>query len=83
METLNRRRFFKIPLKAKNNKNGVSSIHSSRHQQNLIEQHIQEMSTPLKIDIVFIDRLTKTSFISNMNRDGVTIYEQRKAIRKA
>ncbi|WP_419152910.1 nucleotidyltransferase domain-containing protein [Aeribacillus alveayuensis] len=28
-------------------------------QQNLIENDIQQMSTPLKIDIVFFDRLTK------------------------
>jgi hypothetical protein len=39
--------------------------------------------TPLKIDVVFIDRLTKDKLISNIMKDGVVIYEQGEALRKA
>lgn len=56
---------------------------STHTQQNLIEQDINEMSTPLKIDVVFMDRLTKEKLISNIRKDGVVIYEQGKALREA
>lgn len=55
----------------------------SHTQQNLIEHAISEMSTPLKIDIVFINRLTKEKLISNIKNEGVVIYEQGKALREA
>ena len=55
----------------------------SRTQQNLIEQAIHEMSTPLKIDVVFMDRLMKEKLIANIKREGVEIYEQGKALREA
>jgi len=45
-------------------------------EQNLIENDIHQMSTPLKIDIVFFNRLTKNKLISNILNDGVIIYEQ-------
>lgn len=57
----------------------LSTNHLSHNQQNLIEQDIHEMPTPLKIDVVFMDRLTKENFISNIMEDGVLIYERRKA----
>lgn len=56
---------------------------SSHSQQNLIEQSIQEMSTPLKIDVLFMDRLTKEQLVSNILRDGRIIYEKGTALRKA
>lgn len=56
---------------------------SSHTQQNLIEQDIHEMLTPLKIDVVFMDRLTKEKLIANIKKEGVVIYEQGKALRKA
>lgn len=55
----------------------------SHTQQNLIEQAIKEMSTPLKIDVVFIDRLTKEKLIFNIRKEGVVVYEQGKALREA
>lgn len=58
----------------------IRTNYASRRQQNLMEQHIQEMSTPLKIDIVYLDRLSKKSFILNMIQDGVTIYEQQETV---
>lgn len=51
--------------------------------QNMIEYMIQEIPTPLKIDIVFMDRLLKEELIKNIKRDGVILYEQGKAVRKA
>lgn len=56
---------------------------SSHTEQNLIEQTILEMSTPLKIDVVFMDRLKKEKLILNIRREGVVIYEQGKALREA
>jgi len=41
------------------------------------------MSTPLKIDVVFMDRLKKEKLISNIIKEGVIIYEQGKALREA
>jgi hypothetical protein len=55
----------------------------SHTEQNLIEQAINEMPTPLKIDVVFMDRITKEKMISNIIKEGVVIYEQGKALREA
>lgn len=61
----------------------VCTRNSSHTGQNLIEQAIIEMSTPLKIDVVFMDRLTKEKLIFNIRKEGVAIYEQGKALREA
>lgn len=61
----------------------VYTSHTTHSQQNLIEQAIIDMSTPLKIDIVFMDRLTKDKLIENIIKDGMVIYEQGKVVRKA
>ncbi|WP_431308913.1 hypothetical protein [Halalkalibacter flavus] len=61
----------------------VFTNESSLTQQNLIEQSINEMSTPLKIDVVFIERLNKEKLIFNIRKDGVVVYEQGKALREA
>lgn len=58
--------------------NGVT--HS---QQNLILHTILQMSTPLKLDVLFFDRLSKEKLKSNILHDGVIIYEQGAALRKA
>jgi uncharacterized protein len=55
----------------------------SHTEQNLIGHAINEMSTPLKIDVVFMDRLKKEKLISNIIKEGVIIYEQGKALREA
>ncbi|GGH75943.1 putative nucleotidyltransferase [Pullulanibacillus pueri] len=47
-------------------------------EANLIEDAIHEMSTPLKIDVVFLERLTKQKLIDNIHKDGVVMYEQGK-----
>jgi uncharacterized protein len=41
------------------------------------------MSTPLKIDVLFMDRLTKEQWVLNILRDGRIIYEKGAALRKA
>ena len=56
---------------------------SSHTAQNLIEHRIQEMPTPLKVDIIFFNRLAKEKMISNIKKEGVAIYEQGKALREA
>ncbi|TCP28862.1 hypothetical protein EV207_11598 [Scopulibacillus darangshiensis] len=56
---------------------------SSHTRQNLIELTINEMTTPLKIDVIFMDRLTKEKLIFNIRKEGVVIYEQGKALREA
>lgn len=61
----------------------VVTTKSSHTQQNLIEQAIHEMSTPLKIDVIFMDRLSKEKLIFNIREEGVVIYEQGKALREA
>lgn len=61
----------------------VFTKNCSHTQQNLIEQAIKEMSTPLKIDVVFIDRLNKGKLIFNIREEGVIVYEQGKALREA
>ena len=55
----------------------------SHTEQNLIEHAINELPTPLKIDVVFMDRLKKEKLISNIIKEGVVIYEQGKALREA
>lgn len=52
-------------------------------EQNLIEYRIQEIPTYLKIDVLFMDRLTKKNLIWNIEKEGVILYEQGKALRKA
>ncbi|ALX50630.1 hypothetical protein AOX59_12405 [Lentibacillus amyloliquefaciens] len=52
-------------------------------EQNLINDRIQEMPTALKIDVVFLDRLTKKGLINNIKQEGVIIYEEGKALREA
>ncbi|MBM7601432.1 putative nucleotidyltransferase [Virgibacillus halotolerans] len=56
---------------------------ATHSKQNLIEADIQEMPTYLKIDIVFLDRLNKKELLANIRKEGVVIYEQTKAQRKA
>ncbi|WP_100011803.1 nucleotidyltransferase domain-containing protein [Lentibacillus sediminis] len=59
------------------------TINSSHSQQNLIAQFIDELPTPLKIDVAFMDRLSKEKMIFNIQKEGVVIYEQGKALREA
>lgn len=61
----------------------VFTINSSHSQQNLMEQSIYELATPLKIDVVFMSRLSKEKMISNIQKEGVIIYEQGKGLREA
>ena len=56
---------------------------ATHSQQNLIEARIQEMPTYLKIDIVFFDRLNKNELLANIRMEGIVVYEQGKALRKA
>ncbi|MBB6450053.1 hypothetical protein HNR44_002031 [Geomicrobium halophilum] len=60
----------------------IFTINSSHSQQNLMEQSIYELPTPLKIDVVFISRLSKEKMISNILKESVVIYEQGKALRE-
>lgn len=55
----------------------------SHSKQNLIAEDIYNMSTPLRIDILFLDRLSKEKLISNIWNEGVIIYEKGKALREA
>ncbi|UFU00233.1 nucleotidyltransferase domain-containing protein [Radiobacillus kanasensis] len=52
-------------------------------EQNIMEYMVREISTHLKVDIVFMDRLSKEELIKKIKRDGVTLYEQGTALRKA
>lgn len=61
----------------------IQTNNATYSKQNLIENEITEMSTYLKLDIVFVDRLTKKGLINNIKREGKIIYEQGKVIRKA
>ncbi|QKE76183.1 nucleotidyltransferase domain-containing protein (plasmid) [Arthrobacter citreus] len=61
----------------------IFTRNSSHTQQNIIEHAISQLSTPLKIDVVFMDRLTKEKLIFNIRKEGVVIYEQGKALREA
>jgi len=58
----------------------VFTINSSHSQQNLMEQSIYELATPLKIDVVFMNRLSKEKMILNIQKEGVVIYEQGKGL---
>jgi uncharacterized protein len=55
----------------------------SHTQQNLIAQKIYEMQTPLKIDVLFVNRISKEKLISNIYKEGVVIYEKGAALREA
>lgn len=55
---------------------------SSHSDQNLMENYIYELPTPLKIDVVFADRLSKEKMLSNIINEGIIIYEQRKDLRE-
>ncbi|QQK78153.1 nucleotidyltransferase domain-containing protein [Salicibibacter cibarius] len=48
---------------------------SSHSQQNLMEQSIYELPTLLKIDVVFMSRLSKEKMISNILKEGAVIYK--------
>ncbi|MFD2759922.1 nucleotidyltransferase family protein [Lentibacillus juripiscarius] len=61
----------------------IRTKNTSHSEQNIMEDRIQEMSTHLKLDIVFMNRLTKKDLISNINQEGVIIYEKGKALREA
>lgn len=60
----------------------ISTNDSTHSQQNLIEHGIDELSTPIKINVVFMDRLTKENLKANIMREGIIIYEQGEALRK-
>lgn len=60
----------------------ISTDNATHLQQNLIEFDIQEMTTHLKIDVIFIDRIKKQELLDNINRDGVMLFEKGKALRK-
>lgn len=61
----------------------IHTVDATHSEQNIIEFNIKEMLTPLKLDIVFADRLTKEKMIANINLEGVIIYDQEKALREA
>lgn len=61
----------------------IFTINSSHSQQNLIEHAIDELPTPLKIDVVFMNRLSNEKLRANIVKEGVVIYEQGKALREA
>lgn len=60
----------------------IYTRNATHSQQNLIEFDMKEMSTALKMDIVFTNRLTKEKLISNILKDGMIIYEQGETPRK-
>jgi predicted nucleotidyltransferase len=49
--------------------------HLSHSEQSLIEADILDMSTPLKMDILFQNRLNKEKLILNIKREGVIVYD--------
>lgn len=61
----------------------VFTTDATHTEQNLIAQEINEMHTPLKIDIVFMNRLKKEKLILNIKKEGALIYEQGQTIREA
>lgn len=61
----------------------IYTNNATHSQQNMIAFNIQEMSPPLKIDVVFVDRLKKEKMLSNTKHDGVIIYESGKTLREA
>ena len=56
---------------------------ASHQQQNVIQHSINEMSTPLKIDVLFFDRLTKVKLKSTILNEGVIMYEKGAGLREA
>lgn len=54
-------------------------MNSSHFQQNLIEHAIYELPTPLKIDVVFMNRLSNEKMRANILKEGVVIYEQKES----
>ena len=61
----------------------ITTINCSHSEQNLIAQSIEEMTTPSKIDILFTNRLQKEKLLANINKEGMILYEQGEAVRKA
>jgi uncharacterized protein len=61
----------------------ITTVNCSHSEQNLIAQAIEEMTTPSKIDILFTNRLQKEKLLANINKEGMIIYEQGQAVRKA
>ena len=41
-----------------------------------IKQFIYEMPTPLKVDVLFKDRLKKDELIANIMKDGMVSYDK-------
>jgi uncharacterized protein len=56
----------------------IYTNNATHSQQNLIEYQIQEMPILLKIDILFMDRVSKEKLIANIEKDGMIVYETRK-----
>ncbi|GGK17001.1 hypothetical protein GCM10010965_18500 [Caldalkalibacillus thermarum] len=54
----------------------IETDQASHSQQNLIEDAIREIPTPLKVDVLFIDRLENEDLIGDIMREGVVIYDQ-------
>ena len=55
----------------------------SHSDQNLIEDQILQIPTYLKVDIVFMNRLSNKNLIRNIEEEGVVLYEQGETARKA
>lgn len=55
----------------------------SHSEQNLIEADLQSLSTPLKIDVLFMNRLIKEKLIINIRNEGVVLYEKGTTLREA
>ncbi|MED1418980.1 nucleotidyltransferase domain-containing protein [Bacillus smithii] len=56
----------------------IYTNNATHSQQNLIEYQIQEMPILLKIDILFMDRVSEEKLIANIEKDGMVVYETRK-----
>lgn len=52
----------------------------SHSEQNLIEADLQNLSTPLKMDVLFMNRLNKEELIINIRNEGVVLYEKGKTL---
>ncbi|UJL47226.1 nucleotidyltransferase domain-containing protein [Virgibacillus sp. NKC19-16] len=61
----------------------VQTNNATHSEQNLIEDSIQEMPTHLRMDIVFLNRLSKEGLLANIKQEGIIIYEQGKTLREA
>ncbi|WP_318616841.1 nucleotidyltransferase domain-containing protein [Sporosarcina sp. YIM B06819] len=57
--------------------------HLSHSEQNLIEADLQNLPTPLKIDVLFMNRLAKEKLLVNIRNEGVVLYEKGKTPREA